>query len=82
MDWLDWMCPEAVAVQWCDHADAAIDLEYALDCLTDEDRRMLVEHDCLGMTLRELSAFCGYSPHTIGLRLRRARARLLVILSA
>ena len=78
---IDRLYPDAVTVRWCDHTDAAIDLEYALGCLTDDDRAMLVEHDCLGMTLRELSASYGYSARVICLRLCHARARLLVILS-
>jgi RNA polymerase sigma-70 factor (ECF subfamily) len=61
-------------------ADVAIDVVTALRALSAEHRRVLVLHELVGMSVREVAAETGVAEGTVKSRLSRARERLGVAL--
>lgn len=61
-------------------ADVAIDVVTALRALSAEHRRVLVLHEMVGMSVREIAAEMGVAEGTVKSRLFRARERLGVAL--
>jgi RNA polymerase sigma-70 factor (ECF subfamily) len=61
-------------------ADVAIDVVTALNALSAEHRRVLVLHEMVGMSVREVAAETGVAEGTVKSRLSRARERLGVAL--
>jgi DNA-directed RNA polymerase specialized sigma24 family protein len=61
-------------------ATVAIDVVTALNALSAEHRRVLVLHEMVGMSVREVAAETGVAEGTVKSRLSRARERLGVAL--
>ncbi|WP_107775142.1 RNA polymerase sigma factor [Nocardioides sediminis] len=61
-------------------ADVAIDVVTALRALSAEHRRVLVLHELVGLSVREVAAETGVAEGTVKSRLSRARERLGVAL--